>query len=80
MRDAEELRDHLQRQLGGDARDEVALALLDHVVEDEGGGLADVLLEAADHAGGEALVDEQPVARVHRRVHVQHHQPLLLEL
>ncbi len=33
------------------------------------------LLDQADHARREALVDQQPVPRVHRRVHVQHHLP-----
>ena len=76
---AEEIGDHLERELGRDVGDEVALALLADVVDDLGRHLADALLEAADHAGREALVDEQPVAGVHRRVHVEHHQPLLLE-
>ena len=35
-----------------------------------------VLVEQPDHARREALVDEQPVARVLRRVHVEHHQAL----
>ena len=40
----------------------------------------DVLLELADHAGREALVDEAAVAGVQRGVHGHHHHPLLLEL
>ena len=40
----------------------------------------DALLQLADHARGEALVDQPPVAGVQRRVHGHHHQPLLLEL
>ena len=42
--------------------------------------LADALVEAVDHAGREALVDEEPQPRVARRVHHQHHHPLLREL
>jgi hypothetical protein len=40
----------------------------------------DVRLQLPDHAGGEALIDEAAVARVQRRVHRHHHQPLLFEL
>ena len=43
-------------------------------------GAVDALLEVAHHAGGEALVDEAPVAGVQRRVHVEHHQALLGDL
>ena len=37
------------------------------------------LLEQADHARREALVHEQPVARVLRRVHVEHHHAARVE-
>ena len=49
------------------------------VVDDLVGGLVDLLLQLGDHPRGEALVHEPPVAGVQRRVHVQHHQPLLLD-
>ena len=70
---AHELGDGLQRELGRDVDDEVALAALDHVVDDEAGLGAQALFEQSDHARREALVDEEPVPRVSRRIHVQHH-------
>ena len=60
--------------------DEVGLTRLDHLVDDGVGGAVDALLEVAHHAGGEALVDQAPVAGVEGRVHVEHHQALLGDL
>ena len=80
LRDAHEVGDHLERELGRDVDDEVALAALGHPVDDVGGALAHRRLELADHPRREALVDEPAVAGVQRRVHVEHEQPLLLEV
>ena len=76
-RPAQQLGDDLQRQLGRDVGDEVALAVLAHPVDDVVGHVADVVLDAADHPGREAFVHQQPQLGVLRRVHVQHHQLLL---
>ncbi len=78
--DAEELGDDEQRELGGDLLDEVGPAALAHGVDDPVRVADDLLLEVPHHFGGEALVDEPPVAGVHRRVHVDHHQLLLGQL
>ena len=78
---AEEVGDHDCR--GSSAEMSVtksACALLDDGVDDVVGRLVDLLLELVDHPRREALVDQPPVAGVQRRVHVEHHQPLLLEL
>ena len=81
LRHAEHLGDHLQRELGGDVDDEVALAALDHVVEDLGCVSSRMCgSSCADLARREAAVDELAVPRVLRRVHREHHQPLLLDL
>ena len=80
LRDADHLGDHLERQLGRDVDDEVALARLDHVVEDLVGELADVRLDHAHLAGREAAVHELAVARVLGRVHREHEVAALLEL
>ena len=77
---AEELGDHLERELGRDLRDEVGLPVLDHLVDDGVGGAVDALLEVAHHARREPLVDEAPVPGVQGRVHVEHHQALLRDL
>ena len=74
-----EVGDDLQRQLGGDLLHEVGRALLADGVEDRVGGGHHLGLEVTDHARREALVDQPPVAGVHRRVHVQHHHALLPE-
>ena len=74
LRHAHDLGDRLQRQLGGEVVDEVARAALDDVVDDEDRPVLEVLLEQPDHARREALVDQQPVAGVLGRVHVEHHQ------
>ena len=73
LRHAHQLGDGLQRQLGRDVDDEVAFAALDDVVDDESGLGAQTFFDQSDHAGGEALVDQKPVPRVPRRVHVEHH-------
>ena len=80
LRDAEHLGDHLERELGGDVDHEVGLALLDHLVEDAVGLLADAVFERADLAGRETAVDELAVARVLGRVHREHEVAALLEL
>jgi hypothetical protein len=71
--DAEDVGDDLEGELGGDVGDEVALALLADGVDDARRPVAHGVVELLDHAGREALVDEQPVPRVQRRVHVEHH-------
>ena len=80
LRNTDHLGDHLERHLGGDVDDEVALAGLDHVVEDLVGELADVRLDHAHLAGREAAVHELAVARVLGRVHREHEVAALLEL
>ena len=42
--------------------------------------LGDVLLQPADHPRREPAVHERPLPGVLRRVHVEHHQPLQLDL
>ena len=78
--DAEQLGDDEQRELGRDLLDEVGRAALAHGVDDAVGVPDDLLLEVPHHLGREALVDQAPVARVHGRVHVDHHQLLLGQL
>ena len=78
--DAEQLGDDLEWELGGDVGDEVGPAFPGDLVDDGVGGAVDALLEVAHHAGREALVDEAPIAGVEGRVHVQHHQGLLLDV
>ncbi len=56
------------------------LALLDHLVEDAVGLLADAVFERTDLAGREAAVDELAVARVLGRVHREHEVAALLEV
>ena len=75
-RHAEHLGDHLQRQLGGDVDDEVAIALFERRVEDLRHHLADVRAERVDHARRESAVDQRAVARVIGRVHREHHAAL----
>ena len=75
--DAHEIGDDLQRQFGRDLLDEVGRAGFTHPVDDGVGRGHHHLLEIPHHAGGEALADQSSVAGVHRRVHVQHHHPLL---
>ncbi len=72
--------DDLEGELGRDLLDEVGPAVLADTVDDRVGGPHHVLLEVADHPGGEPLVDQPPVPGVHRRVHVEHHHPLLGQL
>ena len=79
LRHAHHLGDHLQRELGREVGDEVALAPLDDRVDDPRRGLVDVALEVADAARRERPAHEQPVPRVARRVHHQHQHVLLGE-
>ena len=77
--DAHHLGDGLQGQLGRHLGDEVAAAPLGDLIQDQGGAVLEVVLEQADHAGGEAPVDQPPVAGVGGRVHVYEHVvPLVL--
>ena len=78
--DAQQLGDDEQGQLGRDLLDEVRRAALAHRVDDAVGVPDDLRLEVAHHLRGEALVDQAAVARVHGRVHVDHHQLLLGQL
>src|SRR5204863_2219051 len=73
LRYAHDLGDCLQWKFAGEIFDEVARAALDDVVDDEYRTMRQVLLEQPDHARRESLVDEQPVAGVLGRVHVEHH-------
>jgi hypothetical protein len=72
-RDAEEFGDHERGQLAGDVGHEVALAPLDHGVDDRGGERLDAVTQPDRRPGREAPVDEAPVAGVPGRVHGQHH-------
>ena len=69
-----------ERQLGRDLLDEVRRAALADRVDDAVGVPDDLRLEVAHHLRGEALVDQAAIARVHGRVHVDHHQLLLGQL
>ena len=77
---AEELGDDEERELGGHLLDEVGRAPLADRVDDPVGVPDDLLFQVAHHLGGEALVDQPAVARVHGRVHVDHHELLLRQL
>ena len=56
-RHADQLGDHLQRQVGGQVGDEVALAARRHAVDDLAGPQPDLLLEHGDAARREAEAD-----------------------
>ncbi len=73
---AQEIGDRLKREFGRDIDDEVALAALDHRVDDGRGPPREDLVQLADAAGREALAHDLPQRRVVRWVHVQHHQLL----
>ena len=75
-RDADQLDDDPERQLGRDGLDEVALPGPDHVVDQLVADVPHVLLEAPDHAARKAQADQAPEAGVIRRVQVDE-QPLL---
>ena len=77
---AEELGDDLEGKFRRDVRHEVGAPRLNDPVDDGVRRAVDARLEIAHHARGEPLVDQPPVARVERRVHVQHHQALLGDL
>jgi hypothetical protein len=79
QRNAEQLRDHIRRECARDVVDEIALAPLDHVVDDLARHVGHVVVQLGDLTGCEALADERAQLRVARRVHCQHHQ-LELEL
>jgi hypothetical protein len=74
-RNADQVGDHVRRQLAGDVRDEVARAARRDRVDDAAREAAHAVVEARDHARGEALVHEGAELRVLRRVHVEHHEP-----
>ena len=69
--EADHLADHLHGDLGGDLLDELDLALLAHVVDDDRGPALDLLDQHADHPRREALGDELAVAVVLGRIHVE---------
>jgi hypothetical protein len=77
LRHAHQVGDDLQGELGRDLLDEVSRSGLAHAVDDRVGGGDHPGFEVPDHPRGETLVDQTPVAGVHRRVHVEHHHPLL---
>ena len=72
LRDAEDLGEHLHRDLGRDLRDEVELLLLQRAVEHAVGDLAHRLLPHLDRARGEPPRDQPAQLVVARRVHVDH--------
>ena len=72
LRHAHDVGDRLQGQFGGELLDEVAAARLDDAVDDHARAVAQVLLDQADHARGEALVDQLAVAGVLGRIGVEH--------
>ena len=80
-RDPHHLGDHLQWQLRGDVRDEVAGASRRHGVDDRAADVADVRFDLRDPVRGEALAHEAPELGVPRRVHgddrgaVRHREP-----
>lgn len=72
LRHAHQLGDRLERQLGRDLGDEVALAALaPRLVDDPRGPLLERAAQAVDHARGEAAGDDLAQPGVLRRVHVQ---------
>jgi len=75
-RHPEHLRDHLERQLGGDISDEIAIALLKRRVENLRHHLADVSAKRVDHARREPAIYQRAVTRVIGRVHREHHASL----
>ncbi len=77
LRNAHQVGDDLERQLGGDLLHEVGRAGLADRIDDRIGRGDHLLLEIPDHPRSEPLVHQTPIAGVHRRVHVQHHHPLL---
>ncbi len=72
-----QLGDHLERQFGRNWVTKSASTLFDDVIDDGVGGAVDALLELADGAAREALVDQPAVAGVDGGVHVQHDEGLL---
>ena len=73
--DADDVGDHVHRQLVGDLRDEVALSELQCPVDDRLGPLPDLVLELLDHARGEAGADEPALPDVVAAVHADEHRP-----
>jgi hypothetical protein len=71
---AQHVADHHHRQQRGDVVDEVALAALDHRVDDLVAHLAHLVGLVAHPAGGEAAVDQLAPAPVLGVVHVDHHR------
>ncbi|MGE0623786.1 MAG: hypothetical protein AB7I04_08790 [Pseudomonadales bacterium] len=72
LRYAEELGQHLDRQLGGHTRDELALALILEPVQDRAGAAADARGERVELLRREAGRHHPPVLGVVRRVHGDH--------
>ena len=74
LRDAEHFRDDLQGDLRGDCGYGVESTLVEHLVDDAPGDLADPLLQPADVAGGKGLVDQPTDLGVTRRVEAGEHR------
>ena len=77
---AEQVGDRLQRQLGRHVLDEVALTLGQGVVDDLVGPSDQHVVQRADRAGREAAADQLAGLGVHRRVLVDQHDLLQLDL
>ena len=75
LRDAHNLGDGLEGEFRGYVDHEVTFAVLDHLVDDEGGPVAEVLLEESDHPRGEPSVHQLAVPGVLGRVGGQHKHP-----
>ena len=69
---AEDLGEHLHRNLGRDLVHEVELALGQRLIEYRAGDRAHLLLPHEHGPGGEAAVDQRAQRVVGRRVHVDH--------
>ena len=80
LRHAEQAGDGLQRQLARHLFDEVAGALRGRGLGDVLGALGKFVLQPPDGARGEAAGDDLAQPGVVRRVHVEHHAALQLDL
>ena len=72
VRDAEDLREHLHRDLGGDLAHEVELALGQREVQDLAGDASHLVLPHPDRPRGEPPGDQAAQLIVARGVHVDH--------
>ena len=80
LRHADQVRDGLQRQLGGQLLDEVARAPRGRLLDDPVGPLGHDVLERADRPGREAAGDDVAGAGVLGRVLVEQDHPLQLDV